>query len=286
MYKTLNLSCLYVIIYILRQGGGRINAMTPFFKTAARKKSKPGQLLSTAGPAFDGPVLEARGLTKEYPMGEVTVHALRGVDFAVSEGEFVVILGPSGSGKSTVLNIAGGIDSPTLGQVLYRGRDISGYNARQLTLYRRVAVGFVFQFYNRMQNLTAFENISLAAELSADPISPIELLRKIDMEDRGGHFPSQLSGGQQQRVAIARAIAKNPDILLCDEPTGALDFSTGVSVLRLLREFNRDYGKTVIIITHNAGIGQMADRVLAVRDGAVVREDIIASPLDPGEGAW
>jgi putative ABC transport system ATP-binding protein len=232
------------------------------------------------------PILEARALTKEYRMGEVVVHALRGVDFAVQEGEFVAILGPSGSGKSTILNIAGGIDTPTAGQVLYRGQDISRYNPRQLTNYRRAAVGFVFQFYNLMQNLTALENIRLAAELSQSPVAPEELLDKIDMADRGGHFPSQMSGGQQQRVAIARAIAKNPDILLCDEPTGALDFSTGVSVLRLLREFNQTYGKTVIIITHNAGIGQMADRVLTVRDGAVARVDVNAAPLDPGEVAW
>ncbi len=232
------------------------------------------------------PVLEIRGLTKEYRMGEVVVHALRGVDLSVAESEFVVILGPSGSGKSTILNIAGGIDAPTAGQILYRGQDISGYSLKQLTNYRRAAVGFVFQFYNLMQNLTAFENISLAAELSGSPISPAELLEKIDMADRGGHFPSQMSGGQQQRVAIARAVAKNPDILLCDEPTGALDFSTGVAVLRLLRDFNKTYGKTVMIITHNAGIGQMADRVLTVRDGVVAKETVNASPLSPEEVSW
>ncbi len=232
------------------------------------------------------PVLEIRGLTKEYRMGEVVVHALRGVDLSVTEGEFIVILGPSGSGKSTILNIAGGIDSPTAGQVLYRGQDISGYSLKQLTNYRRGAVGFVFQFYNLMQNLTALENISLAAELSGSPIPPAELLAKIDMADRGGHFPSQMSGGQQQRVAIARAVAKNPDILLCDEPTGALDFSTGVAVLRLLRDFNKTYGKTVMIITHNAGIGQMADRVLTVRDGVVAKETVNASPLSPEEVSW
>lgn len=231
-------------------------------------------------------ILEIRGLTKEYHMGEVTVHALRGVDMTIAEGEFVVILGPSGSGKSTILNIAGGIDTPTAGQVLYRGEDISGYNARKLTGYRRVAVGFVFQFYNLMQNLTAYENISLAAELSSSPIEPAELLRQIDMADRGGHFPAQMSGGQQQRIAIARAIAKNPDILLCDEPTGALDFSTGVSVLRLLRDFNRTYGKTVIIITHNAGIGQMADRVLTIRDGVVAKETVNQKPIPPEEVVW
>ena len=231
-------------------------------------------------------ILEIRGLTKEYHMGEVVVRALQGVDLAIYEGEFVVILGPSGSGKSTILNIAGGIDTPTEGQILYRGEDISGYSQKQLTGYRRGAVGFVFQFYNLMQNLTALENIALAAELSASPLSPAELLAQIDMADRGDHFPSQLSGGQQQRVAIARAIAKNPDILLCDEPTGALDFSTGVAVLRILRSFNQTYRKTVIIITHNAGIAEMADRVLTVRDGIIADERINASPAAPEEVSW
>ncbi len=231
-------------------------------------------------------VLEVRGLTKEYRMGEVTVHALRGVDFTIEEGEFVVILGPSGSGKSTILNIAGGIDTPTAGSVLYRGQDISGYGAKRLTLYRRAAVGFVFQFYNLMQNLTALENIALAAELSGSPISPAELLAQIDMADRGGHFPAQMSGGQQQRIAIARAVAKNPDILLCDEPTGALDVSTGITVLALLRNFNKTYGKTVVIITHNAGIGQMADRILTIRDGVVAAQTVNEHPLPPEEVVW
>lgn len=232
------------------------------------------------------PILELRELTKEYHMGEVVVHALQGVDLSIQEGEFVAVLGPSGSGKSTILNIAGGIDTPTGGQVLYRGEDISQYSQKQLTVYRRRAVGFVFQFYNLMQNLTALENIAFAAELSDSPIDPASLLERIDMADRGGHFPSQMSGGQQQRIAIARAIAKNPDLLLCDEPTGALDFSTGVSVLRLLRDFNREYQKTVIIITHNASIGQMADRVLTIRDGKVAEEAVNQAPLPPEEVAW
>ena len=231
-------------------------------------------------------ILEIKGLTKEYHMGEVVVHALRGVDFSIYEGEFVVVLGPSGSGKSTILNIAGGIDVATAGSILYRGEDISTYNAKKLTAYRRSAVGFVFQFYNLMQNLTALENISLAAELSEDPISPRELLEQIDLGDRGDHFPSQLSGGQQQRVAIARAIAKNPDILLCDEPTGALDFGTGVAVLRLLKDFNQTYKKTVVIITHNAGIGDMGDRVLTVRDGVIYKTVVNENPVAPEEVAW
>jgi putative ABC transport system ATP-binding protein len=219
-------------------------------------------------------------------MGEVVVHALRGATLEVAEGEFAAVLGPSGSGKSTILNIAGGIDTPTSGRVLYRGQDISGYGTKQLTLYRRQAVGFVFQFYNLMQNLTAKENIALAAELSKSPIKPDELLKQIELFDRADHFPSQLSGGQQQRVAIARAIAKNPDILLCDEPTGALDFTTGVQVLRLLRDFNKRSGKTVIIITHNAGIGDMADRVFYIKDGAVAKTTVNENPLPPEEVAW
>ena len=231
-------------------------------------------------------ILEVCGLTKEYVMGEVTVHALRGVSFSVYEGEFVVVLGPSGSGKSTILNIAGGIDTPTSGTILYHGEDVGGYSQKQLTRYRRGAVGFVFQFYNLMQNLTALENIALAADMSEDPISPQELLEKIDMADRGGHFPSQLSGGQQQRVAIARAIAKNPALLLCDEPTGALDGSTGIQVLRLLKDFNRNYGKTVVIITHNASIGEMADRVLVVKDGLIDQEYQNPHPIPPEEVHW
>jgi putative ABC transport system ATP-binding protein len=232
------------------------------------------------------PILSIQELKKEYRMGEVVVHALRGATLEVSEGEFAAVLGPSGSGKSTILNIAGGIDAPTSGKVLYRGQDISGYSPRQLTLYRRSAVGFVFQFYNLMQNLTAKENIELAAELTQSPIKPDELLKQIELDDRAHHFPSQLSGGQQQRVAIARAIAKNPDILLCDEPTGALDFTTGVQVLRLLRDFNKRYGKTVIIITHNSAIADIADRVLYIKDGLVDRIVNVVSPISPEEVSW
>jgi len=231
-------------------------------------------------------ILEIKDLTKDYHMGEVVVQALRGVNLTIYEGEFLVILGPSGSGKSTILNIAGGIDTPTSGQILYRGQDIAHYSQRNLTQYRRNAVGFVFQFYNLMQNLTAAENISLAGDLSSAPIPTSELLSQVDMSDRGGHFPSQLSGGQQQRIAIARALAKNPDILLCDEPTGALDFGTGVSVLRVLKDFNERYGKTVVIITHNASIGDMGNRVVVVRDGVVYRETVNKNPLPPEEVSW
>ena len=219
-------------------------------------------------------------------MGEVIVHALRGATMDIEQGEFVAVLGPSGSGKSTILNIAGGIDTATSGQVIYRGEDIGTYNAKQLTNYRRLAVGFVFQFYNLMQNLTAKENIELASELSKSPIATDELLKQIELDDRADHFPSQLSGGQQQRIAIARAIAKNPDILLCDEPTGALDVTTGVQVLRVLREFNKTYKKTVVIITHNASIGEMADKVFYIKDGVVEKIKANENPVPPEEVAW
>ncbi|MCL2034786.1 MAG: ABC transporter ATP-binding protein [Oscillospiraceae bacterium] len=233
-----------------------------------------------------GAILEIRDLKKEYHMGEVIVHALRGATMDIEQGEFVAVLGPSGSGKSTILNIAGGIDTATSGQVIYRGEDIGTYNAKQLTNYRRLAVGFVFQFYNLMQNLTAKENIELASELSKSPIATDELLKQIELDDRADHFPSQLSGGQQQRIAIARAIAKNPDILLCDEPTGALDVTTGVQVLRVLREFNKTYKKTVVIITHNASIGEMADKVFYIKDGVVEKIKANENPVPPEEVAW
>ncbi|MDR1209610.1 MAG: ABC transporter ATP-binding protein [Clostridiales bacterium] len=219
-------------------------------------------------------------------MGEVTITALDGVSFSLFEGEFVVVLGPSGSGKSTMLNIIGGIDQPTAGDVLYLGQSIEGVGERELTMYRRSAVGFVFQFYNLIPNLTARENIQLACDLSKNPIPAAELLERIGMADRGDHFPSQLSGGQQQRVAIARAVAKNPHILLCDEPTGALDFKTGIEILRLLKDFNKTYGKTVAIITHNIAIADIADRVFHIRDGKIEKITANAEPKDPGGVFW
>jgi len=231
-------------------------------------------------------ILEIRDLVKEYIMGEVTVHALRGVSLDVYEGEFIVILGPSGSGKSTLLNIIGGIDTPTGGDVVFNGKNVSGASERELTLYRRSAVGFVFQFYNLIPNLTARENIALASEMSGDPISPDALLDDIGLSDRGHHFPSQLSGGQQQRVAIARAVGKNPVLLLCDEPTGALDLHTGIQVLRVLKDFNRQYKKTVMIITHNAGFGLIGDRVVNVRDGLIDSIQVNEAPLEPEEVTW
>jgi putative ABC transport system ATP-binding protein len=230
--------------------------------------------------------MEVRGLTKDYIMGEVTVNALRGVDFNLYAGEFVVVLGPSGSGKSTILNIIGGIDRATSGSVMVAGRDIAKATEREFTNYRKTEVGFVFQFYNLIPNLTALENIVLAAELSAEPIPPTELLSAIGLAERGGSFPTQLSGGQQQRIAIARAITKNPSILLCDEPTGALDHTTGIQVLRLLKDFNERYKKTVVIITHNAQIGEMGNRVFHVKDGLIDRIDIVENPISPEDIRW
>ncbi len=231
-------------------------------------------------------ILEVKNLTKQYKMGEVVVHALRGVDMDLYDGEFVVILGPSGSGKSTILNIIGGIDSPTEGSILYNGREISLFSQKELTRYRREAIGFVFQFYNLVPNLTARENILLASELVAQPINADELLRRIDLGDRGDHFPSQMSGGEQQRIAIARAVSKNPAILLCDEPTGALDVSTGIGALKILKDFNKTYKKTVAIITHNASIADMADRVFYVKDGIIEKVVTHEHPLEPEEVIW
>jgi putative ABC transport system ATP-binding protein len=231
-------------------------------------------------------IMEVCNIKKEYLLGEVKVEALRGVSFDLYSGEFIVILGPSGSGKSTLLNIIGGIDNPTSGSVVYKNNDIGKSSEKALTYYRRSAVGFVFQFYNLIPNLTAKENILLATELSDHPISANELLDTIGLSDRGNHFPSQMSGGQQQRVAIARALSKNPDILLCDEPTGALDFTTGIQVLRILKEFNTKYKKTVIIITHNAAIGGMGDRVFHVKDGLIESVVVNSEPVAPEEVTW
>ena len=231
-------------------------------------------------------IMKVTDLTKEYRMGEVVVYALRGVSFDLYSGEFVVVLGPSGSGKSTLLNIIGGIDKPTSGSIIFDNKDISGASDRELTNYRRNTVGFVFQFYNLIPNLTARENIVLASEMSKDAISPDDLLKQVGLDDRGGNFPTQLSGGQQQRVAIARAVSKNPHILLCDEPTGALDFTTGIQVLRTLKDFNEKYKKTVIIITHNVSIGEMGNRVFHVKDGLIDRIVTNEKPIPPEEVTW
>jgi putative ABC transport system ATP-binding protein len=222
--------------------------------------------------ARDRAVFAARGITKVYRMGEVEVHALRGVDLDLDRGEFVVLLGPSGSGKSTLLNILGGLDTPTAGTVTYGDHDLTSADDVALTLYRRQHVGFVFQFYNLIPSLTARENVALVTEIATDPMSPDEALAMVRLEDRMDHFPAQLSGGEQQRVAIARAIAKRPDVLLCDEPTGALDLHTGVVVLEAIDRANRELGTTVAVITHNASIAGMAQRVLYMADGRIARE--------------
>jgi putative ABC transport system ATP-binding protein len=219
-------------------------------------------------------------------MGEVDVQALRGVDLELYEGEFTVMLGPSGSGKSTLLNILGGLDLPTTGEVIYRGMDLTTASQLQLTYYRRESVGFVFQFYNLIPSLTALENVSLVTDVAKDPMSPLEALELVNLKDRKDHFPSQLSGGQQQRVAIARAIAKRPDVLLCDEPTGALDASTGITVLEAINRINRELGTTTAVITHNATIGQIADRVVTMRDGRIAEDIRNASRADLQELRW
>ncbi|MCA9603175.1 MAG: ABC transporter ATP-binding protein, partial [Myxococcales bacterium] len=207
------------------------------------------------------PILSAEGLTKVYRMGEVDVHALRGVDVALGEGEFVVLLGPSGSGKSTLLNILGGLDVPTAGTVRYLDHDLTAGTEAALTKYRREHVGFVFQFYNLIPSLTASENVALVTDIARAPMPPDDALRLVGLGERLHHFPAQLSGGEQQRVAIARAVAKRPEVLLCDEPTGALDVSTGVIVLAAIERINRELGTTTVVITHNVSIADMADRV-------------------------
>ena len=231
-------------------------------------------------------VFEARGITKVYRMGDVEVHALRGVDLALGRSEFVVLLGPSGSGKSTLLNILGGLDVPTAGTVRYRDHDLTRANEVELTRYRRDHVGFVFQFYNLIPSLTARENVALVTDIVADPLSPEEALGMVRLDDRLDHFPAQLSGGEQQRVAIARAIAKRPDVLLCDEPTGALDIHTGIVVLEAIDRVNRELGTTVAVITHNASIGEMADRVLHMADGRIAREVRNVRRAAPSELEW
>ena len=231
-------------------------------------------------------ILRANQLRKQFVTGEVVVNALSGVDFSINEGELVVVLGPSGSGKSTMLNIIGGIETITSGELYYQDVAVHTLDNAGLTEYRRKYVGFVFQFYNLMPNLTALENIQLAGELSADPLDAKELLDGVGLTDRAGNFPAMMSGGQQQRVAIARALCKNPDLLLCDEPTGALDTKTGVDVMRLLTSFNRKYRKTILIVTHNPTIAQVADKVYYFRDGRIERVVVNEKPLSVDEVEW
>jgi putative ABC transport system ATP-binding protein len=253
-----------------------------------RRSTEGASPTASAGGEVIGatPCFRTRGLTKVYGTGSSAVHALRGVDLDLPEGEMVVVLGASGSGKSTFLNILGGLDSPTGGQVFFRGEDISRADQRELTEYRRRHVGFVFQFYNLMPSLTAWENVALVTEIAEAPLPPEEALAMVGLENRLNHFPTQLSGGEQQRVAIARAVAKQPSVLLCDEPTGALDSATGVRVLEALRTVNDRLGATTLVITHNAGIAAMADRVVRFADGQVreVRENADKRP--PSEISW
>jgi putative ABC transport system ATP-binding protein len=232
------------------------------------------------------PVFDVRELAKVYHMGEVEIHALRQVSLVLYEGHFVVLLGPSGSGKSTLLNILGGLDVPTSGRVLYRDMDLTQADEAALTTYRRRHVGFVFQFYNLIPSLTAAENVALVTEISERPMAPEEALRLVNLEPRSNHFPAQLSGGEQQRVAIARAIAKRPAVLLCDEPTGALDISTGVVVLEALARVNAELGTTTIVITHNAAIAAMADRVVRLADGRVTAVEERTDKRPPSELSW
>lgn len=232
------------------------------------------------------PVFRTRQLAKTYHMGEVDVFALRDVDLEVFEGEFVVMLGPSGSGKSTLLNILGGLDTATSGEAHWRDHNLVGASEADLTRYRREHVGFVFQFYNLIPSLTVIENVALVAEIAKRPLGPLEVLKLVRLEHRIHHFPSQLSGGEQQRVAVARAIVKSPDVLLCDEPTGALDYETGKMVLAAIARVNEQLGTTIIIITHNAAIAGMADRVLRLGDGRVVSEDRNARRLSADEVHW
>ena len=231
-------------------------------------------------------VFQTVNITKTYQMGEVQVHALRGVDLELYQGEFVVMLGPSGSGKSTLLNILGGLDAPSSGTVHYEDHDLSTFKDSVLTRYRRDHVGFVFQFYNLIPSLTARENVALVTEISAHPLEPDEALKLVQLDERMDHFPAQLSGGEQQRVAIARAIAKRPNVLLCDEPTGALDIKTGIVVLEALAKVNRELGTTTVVITHNVAIAEMADRVFNLSDGKIANVKVNTHKKSPNELSW
>lgn len=241
---------------------------------------------TNTGPAQSGQVLQLRHVSRTFQMGEVLVEVLKGISFTVHDGEFLAIVGPSGSGKTTILNLVGGLDSPTAGRILFRDRDISRASRGELTLYRREEVGFIFQFFNLVPSLTARENVMVATELVSRPRDVEEVLRLVGLEERRDHFPAQLSGGEQQRVAIARAVAKSPTLLLCDEPTGSLDFQTGKRVLRLLVNLKYQYKTTVVVITHNAAIAEVADRVIYLRSGEITEVIEHDSPITPEEVVW
>ncbi len=225
-------------------------------------------------------------VTKVYHVGEVDIHVVDGIDFEVQKGEFVVIVGPSGAGKTTVLNILGGMDTASTGRVLVDGKDIAKYSPRKLTGYRRDDIGFVFQFYNLIPNLTALENVELASQICKNPLNAKRVLQEVGLGERMANFPAQLSGGEQQRVSIARALAKNPKLLLCDEPTGALDYQTGKAILKLLQDMCRQKGMTVIVITHNTAITPMADRVIRIKNGRVSEMSLNAQPMPVQEIEW
>ena len=241
---------------------------------------------SPPGTAADDAVFRARGLRKVYPMGEVDVVALDGVDLDLLDEEFVVLLGPSGSGKSTLVNLLGGLDVPTSGRIWFRDRELTAADDDELTRFRREHVGFVFQFYNLLPSLTARENVEMVTEIASEPMDPSDALALVDLSGRADHFPAQLSGGEQQRVAIARAVAKRPDVMLCDEPTGALDFDTGKIVLEALERVNREVGATTAVITHNVAIGRMADRVLRMGSGRILSVEENAERARPEELSW
>ena len=223
---------------------------------------------------------------KIYKVGDVEINASNGVDFKIEKGEFVVIVGPSGAGKTTILNLLGGMDKATSGKIIVDGKDVAAYDEKQLTQYRRDDIGFVFQFYNLVQNLTALENVELATQISKNPLDVEMVLKRVGLEDRTNNFPAQLSGGEQQRVAIARAIAKNPKLLLCDEPTGALDYQTGKAILGLLREMCDKYTMTVIVITHNSALAPMADRIIHLKNGQVASMNLNKNPKPIAEIEW
>ena len=234
----------------------------------------------------NGALLRLEHVDKTFQMGEVAVRALQDVSLEIREGELLVMVGPSGSGKSTILNIVGGLDTVTGGRVWFRDREMTMFTPAELTRYRRDTVGFIFQFYNLVPNLSAMENVMVSTELSRDPMDVAEALEMVGLAERMDHFPAQMSGGEQQRVAIARALAKNPDLLLCDEPTGALDFTTGKRVLRMLVDLNRHLGKTIVVITHNSAIAPVADRVIRLRSGQVVEIHTNREPVPPEEITW
>ena len=230
--------------------------------------------------------VKLKEVTKIYQMGEVEIHAADGINFAISRGEFVVIVGPSGAGKTTVLNILGGMDTATTGQVLVDGEDVTGFNRKQLTAYRRDDIGFVFQFYNLVPNLTALENVELALQICKNPRDALEVLEEVGLGDRKDNFPAQLSGGEQQRVSIARALAKNPKLMLCDEPTGALDYNTGKAILKLLQNTCRERSMTVIVITHNSALAPMADRLIQIKNGRVSKMELNEHPVSVDQIEW